>query len=97
MNLYRIYSLIKIAKRGLFSTEPADDTWRTELMWRAGPARMRRGTQGHVAEPREPTRHAGDAQVHTCGMDTWQGLRKSTRTPGWRHVAGGLASEGPTG
>ena len=58
---------------------------------------MQRGTQGHVAEPREPTQQAGDAQVRTVGVDTWQGPRKSTRMPGWRHVAGGLASEGPTG
>ena len=56
-----------------------------ELPWRAGPARMRRGTQGHVAEPREPTRHAGGAQVartrgrghgsprRRLGGATWQG------------------------
>ena len=63
----------------------------------AGPARMRHGTQGHMAELHEPTRCAGGAQVRTCGADTWQGPRESTRMPGWCHVAGGLAFGGPTG
>ena len=74
---------------GLFFAEPVDDTWREELTWRAGPVRMRRGTQGHVAEPREPTRHRGGGR---CA----QGPRESTGTPGWRHVTGGLIGEGPT-
>ena len=47
--------------------------------------------QGHVAEPREPTRGLG-------GVDTWQGPRESTRAPGWHHVAvWGLEFGGPTG
>ena len=56
-------SYFKLQKRGLFSTGPAEDTWRAELRWCAGPARMRRGTQGHVAELRKPTRRASDAHV----------------------------------
>ena len=45
---------------------------------------MRHGTQGHVVEPREPTRRLGGAkEALTCG----RGPRESTRTPGWRHVA----------
>ena len=38
------------------------------LTWRAGPARMRRGMQGHVEEPARPTRRAGGAG----GANTWQ-------------------------
>ena len=56
-------SYFKSQKRGSFSTGPTEDTWRAELRWCAGPARMRRGTQGHVAELRKPTWHASDAQV----------------------------------
>ena len=49
--------LFKMAKRGfLFSTELAELTWHSE------PARMRHGTQGHVAEPREPTRCLGGTE-----------------------------------
>ena len=72
-------------KEGLFSARPAEDTSRTKLTWRVGPAQMRRGTQGHVAEPREPTWRAGGAQEartrvrghasprgHTTSA-TWQG------------------------
>ena len=55
----------------LFSTYPAkltwrvDPTWSVELTWRAGPGRVRRGTQGHVAKPREPMRYK---VVQTRGM-----------------------------
>ena len=64
-------------------------------MWRAGPVRMRRGTQGHVAEPTRPTRRAGGAG----GADTWQEATGST----WVHadarvgchVARGWPLEGP--
>ena len=44
-------------KRGLISAGPA------ELTWHAGPARMRRGTQGHVVEPRKPTRRSSGIEV----------------------------------
>ena len=50
-------------------------TWPVMLTWRAGPARMRRSTQGHMVELARPTRRAGGAS----GVDTWQG---ST----WVHV-----------
>ena len=49
-------------KKGLFSAGSLEDTWRAELTWFVEPAQMRRGTQGHMAEPREPTRRAGGAQ-----------------------------------
>ena len=55
---------------------------------------MQCDTQGHVAELRESTHRA---QVAPCGTDAWQGPRESTRMPGWHHVVGGLANEGPTG
>ena len=68
--------------------------WRAMLMWRAGPARMRRGTQGHVAEPARPTRRAGGAS----GADMWQGsMRVHADAHVGNHVAGGLAVGGPTG
>ena len=69
------------------------DTWHVELTWHAGLAQMQRGMQGHVAEPREPTRLVGARKWrrHVAGP------RESTRTPGWQHVAGRLAGEGPTG
>ena len=58
--------------------------WHAKLTWRTGPARMRHGTQGHVAKPREPTRHLDGAEEertrgrgHTSprrrpGGTTWQ-------------------------
>ena len=66
-----------------------------KLTWHTGPTRMRRSTQGHVAEPLEPTRHldgarwrervAGAMRVHA---DAREG----------HHVASeGLACEGPMG
>ena len=76
-------------KGGLISAGPA------EVTWRAGPAQMRHGTQGHVAEPREPTRCASDAQVaRTRG--------RATRVHADARVAPGedergLAGEGPMG
>ena len=50
-------------KKGLISARPTELTWRAELMWQAGPARIRHGMQGHVVELREPTRRTGGAQV----------------------------------
>ena len=40
---------------------------------------MQRGTQGHVAEPREPTRGAGGAQVARAFIMTGVRRRKPTR------------------
>ena len=45
---------------------------------------MLRDTQGHVAEPREPTR---EPRWRECDADAWQGPRVTMGTPGWRHVA----------
>ena len=54
---------------------------------------MRRGTQGHVAEPARPTRRAGGAGV----ADTWQeATRVHVDAREGRHVARGLACEGST-
>ena len=60
-----------------------------ELKWCAGLARMRRGTQGHVAEPREPTRLK-------VGRKRGRGHGSPCGCPGgttWRE--GGLQVEGP--
>ena len=57
---------------------------------------MRHGTQGHMAEPREPT------QVPTWrrgGTNAWQGHMSPRERPGgatWHEVFG-LADDGPTG
>ena len=94
--------IIKIAKRGFLFHRPPE-CWRGTrswcgahgwLTWHARPARMRRGTQCHVAGPREPTWGAGGAQ----GADTWQ---EATRVHADAcevcHMARGLACKGPTG
>ena len=95
-----LFLILNREKGGLFSARPAEDTWRAELMWSAGPARMRRGTQGHVAEPREPAWRAGGTKVAQTPEvpHRWQGPRESTRTPE-RAPRGkwGLAFGGPTG
>ena len=92
--IFLCYFLIKIVKRGLIYRRTVELMWRARLTWRIGPARMRRGTQGHVAEPSRPTRCAGGAG----GADTWQ---EATRVYAdgrvGRHVARGLACEGRTG
>ena len=51
------------------------------------------------AEQAHATRRwrASGAQVRTGGADAWHGRRESTQTPGWHHVAWGLAGEGPMG
>ena len=75
-------------QRGFYLTGPA------ELTWRVGPARMRHGTQGHVAEPREPTRRL-------CGAEVVRTRGKATRVHADAQVAPhgerviGLAGEGP--
>ena len=67
-------SYLKSRKGGFFipQTHGADVArtlmWHARLTWRARPARMRRDTQGHVAEPRKPTQHAGGVG----GADPWQ-------------------------
>ena len=81
-------------KRGLISAGPAKDTWHAELMWCAGPAWMRRGTQGYVAEPHESTQREGGPQVvRTRGRDhTSPRGRPGGAT--W-HEGGGWQVEGP--
>ena len=57
----------------------------------AGPARMRRGTQSHVAEPRKPTR---------CKVEQTRGRGHTSprgRPGGATWHEGGLESRGPTG
>ena len=59
--------------------------WRVELTWRAGPARMRRGTKATWQGRAWPTRGAG-------GADTWQEAPQvHADAREGRHVAGGLA------
>ena len=76
-------------KGGFISTRPA------ELAWSAGPARMRHGKQGHVAELREPTRRLGGAEVaRTRGraMRVHAGAQVAPHSS-----VRGMAGEGPTG
>ena len=54
--LYVLFPYLNCKKRRLISARPA------EMTWHAGPARMRHDTHGHVAEPREPTRHLGGVE-----------------------------------
>ena len=61
-------------------------------------ARGTRTDPTHHARPRGIATRAHVWRTwHIGGADTWQGPRESTRTPEWRHVAGGLACERPTG
>ena len=69
--------------------------WRgTELMWHAGPAPMRRRTQGHMVGPHEPTCGTSGTQ----GVNTW---REATQVHADAQVAPrgreGMAGEEPTG
>ena len=57
MIFFNVISYLKSRKRGFIYRRTA------ELTWRAGPAPMRRGTQGHVVEPAKPMRHAGGADT----------------------------------
>ena len=52
-------------KRGFIYRSTAELTWRMRLTWRVGPARMRCGTQGHVAELARPTK--GRCHGHVAG------------------------------
>ena len=69
-------------------------TWQAALVWRVGPARMQRGTQGHVAELR--VAHAGSLGG-PADVDAWQGPCESTQMPGrgatWQ--SGGWYLKGP--
>ena len=81
-------SLFKKAKKGVFSAGTIGKRG-------GGPAWIRHGMQGHVAEPSEPTRRlggerwrermVGPRRVH---VDAWVAPRCSVR---------GLAGEGPMG
>ena len=94
-NFYLIlnwFFLIKIAKKwGILVHRPR--SWRgAELTWHTGPARMRRGTQGHVAGPRGPMWGAGGAQ----GEDTWQeATRVHADARVGCHMADGWQVKGP--
>ena len=72
------YPYLKWQKGGfiLHRTRRADVACRADMA--RGPVRMRHGTQGHVVQPREPTRRLGGAEVaRTRGKatqvhaDTW--------------------------
>ena len=64
------------------------------LTWRAGPARMRRGTEATWQGRAWPTRGIGGVG----SADTWhEATRVHADTHEGRHVAGGMAGEGPTG
>ena len=83
---------LKNSKKGVyFSTGP------TELTWRGmGLAWMRHGTQGHVAEPREPTQAPA---WHGGGADAWQGHTSPRGRLGgatWHEVFA-LVDDGPMG
>ena len=54
--------------------------------------RTRAGATRHA----RPRGRATQAHVVQGGTDAWHGPHESTWTLGWRHVAGGLASKGPT-
>ena len=54
---------------------------------------MRRGTQGHVAEPARPTQRAGGAG----GEDTWQEATRAYADARVVPRGRGMASEAPTG
>ena len=60
-------------------------------------ADVARGTRDGCDATRKATWQPARAHAMQGGADTWQGPRKSMRMPGWCHVAGGLAGEGPTG
>ena len=64
---YFNYFLTKITKKGVFIFHrPRGADMAQTPMWRAEPERMQRGSQGHVAEPREPTRSSGGAMRRGC-------------------------------
>ena len=96
-----ILSLKKLQKVGFYLHDCGADVshrgvqgW---LTWHAGAAWIRRGTQGHVAGPREPTWGTGGAH----GADTWQEASRIHADPcgrPWGMPRGrGLAFGGPTG
>ena len=55
------------------------------------------GTRASATRHAKPRGRAARAHAVQGGVDAWHGPRESTRMPRWRHVAGGLTSEGPTG
>ena len=96
--IFKDFSYQKSRKRGFLFHRPcrADVawtlTWRAQLTWHAGPARMQRGTEATWQGCAWPTRGAG-------GADTWQeATRVHANAREGRHMAEwGLACEGPTG
>ena len=66
-------------------------TWRAKLTWHTGPARMRRGTEATWHGHAWPTRGAGGADMWQEAMQVHVDAREG------RHMARGLACEGPTG
>ena len=51
-----IFPIFKNFLEFIFIFKPFKKISKKGVFYRAGPAQMQRGTQGHVAEPREPTR-----------------------------------------
>ena len=85
-----ILLLIINRKKGVIYRRTAELAWHGKLMWCVEPARMRRGTQGHVAEPREPAQGLG-------GVDTWQGPCGRPGGAMWQSGAGIWRAHGLVG
>ena len=93
MLFFNVISLLKLGKEGFIYRRTAELTWRARLTWHARPARMRRGTQGNVAELARPTRRARGTHVSlTRGRRPRGSMRTSVRGATWQ---GGLAVGGP--
>ena len=90
-----IFFKLKSRKKwGLFSAEPADDTWRAELMWHTGPTQMRRSTEATWQGRAWPTPGAGGAWVvRTHGRRPRESTRTSVRGATWQSE--GWHLEGP--
>ena len=57
---------------------------------------MVRGTRASATQHPRPRGRAARAHTVQGGADAWHGPRESTQMPVWRHMAEGLAGEGPT-
>ena len=85
-------------KGGLFNAEPADDTWRAELTWRARPMRMRHGTEATWQGRTWPMRGAGDVRVaQTRGRRPRESTRMPVRGATWQRGTGSWRAHGLVG